>query len=106
MTHRVWIHVEVAYAPFGRQLVLGVRLEQGARVADAIGASGVLARHPEIDLKTASVGVFGRLAQLDTPLRDRDRVEIYRPIVADAREARRERARARKAARVRSGVRS
>lgn len=91
------MHVEVAYAPPGEQIVLCVRLSEGARVSDAIQASGILACHPQIDLATASVGIFGRLVRLDTPLRDRDRVEIYRPLVMDAKEGRRRRARERKA---------
>jgi putative ubiquitin-RnfH superfamily antitoxin RatB of RatAB toxin-antitoxin module len=97
------MRVEVAYAPPGEQIVVCVQLRQGARVADAIRASGILGQHPEVDLTSASVGVFGRPAQLDTLLRDRDRVEIYRPLVADAKEARRQRARE-KSGRVRSGT--
>lgn len=87
------ICVEVVYALPEEQMVSSVSLPEGSRVADAIHASGILASHPEIDLTTASVGVFGRLARLDTTLRDRDRVEVYRPLVADAKEARRRRAR-------------
>ena len=105
MTEGVWLRIDVAYARPGEQIVLSVRVQEGAQVADAIRVSGILASHPEIDLTTARVGVFGRVAQLDTPLRDRDRVEIYRPLVADAKEARRERAKERKAARRGSGAR-
>lgn len=98
------LYVEVAYAPPGEQMVLRVRLSEGARVFDAIQASGILERHPEIDLTRNRIGVFGRLVRLDTLLRDRDRVEIYRPLVADSKEARRRRARERKAARGRRGA--
>ena len=104
MMSGVCMRVEVAYAPPGEQIVVCVQVNQGARVADAVRASGILAHHPEIDLTSASVGVFGLPAQLDTLLRDRDRVEIYRPLVADAREARRRRARE-KAGKARSGTR-
>jgi uncharacterized protein len=105
MTQDGCIGVEVAYARPGEQIVLNVRVREGARIAEAIRASGILASHPEIDLTTASVGVFGRLAQFDTPLRDRDRVEIYRPLVADAKEVRRQRATERKSARRARGSR-
>lgn len=80
-----FIHVEVAYARPGEQIVLSLRLPEGARIGDAIRGSGILERCPEIELEAASIGIFGRLAPLETPLRDRDRVEIYRPLVAHAR---------------------
>jgi putative ubiquitin-RnfH superfamily antitoxin RatB of RatAB toxin-antitoxin module len=86
------IRVEVAYAPAGEQIVLCVLVPAVATVADAVRLSGILTRHPEIDVNAAAVGVFGRLARLDTPLHDRDRVEIYRPLEADAKAARRKRA--------------
>jgi putative ubiquitin-RnfH superfamily antitoxin RatB of RatAB toxin-antitoxin module len=105
MVQGVCICVDVAYALPRKQIVLSVSLQHGAQVADAIKASGILGTHPEIDLATASVGVFGRLVQLDTALRDQDRVEIYRPLVADAKTARRQRAQERKAARGGRGAR-
>jgi putative ubiquitin-RnfH superfamily antitoxin RatB of RatAB toxin-antitoxin module len=61
-------------------------------VQQAIEASGLAQKHPEIDLAKNKVGVYGKLAKLDTPLRDRDRVEIYRPLIADPKEVRRKRA--------------
>lgn len=60
---------------------------------DAIEASGILERFPEIDLDRQPVGVFGRHCRLQDPLRDGDRVEIYRPLIADPKEMRRRRAR-------------
>jgi putative ubiquitin-RnfH superfamily antitoxin RatB of RatAB toxin-antitoxin module len=99
------IRVEVAYALPGEQIVVCVEMSVGARVEDAIRASGILASCPDLDLRTACVGVFGRAVRLETPLRDRDRVEIYRPLVADAKEVRRQRARERMAARGKSGGR-
>lgn len=92
------IHVEVAYAPPGEQIVMCLRLPAGARVEDAVRGSGILDRCPEIDLDGASVGIFGRRVRLETPLSDRDRVEIYRPLVMHAREARRRRIREKRAA--------
>jgi len=86
------ILVEVAYAPPGKPMHRHLRVASGSTVGDAIHASGLLARCPEIDMNRNRVGIFGRLAQLDTPLRNGDRVEIYRPLRADPKEARRRRA--------------
>jgi len=71
-------------------------MEEGATVRMAIKASGVLQAFPEIDLARNRVGVYARLVTLDTPLRDGDRVEIYRPLRVDPKEARRMRAEARR----------
>jgi putative ubiquitin-RnfH superfamily antitoxin RatB of RatAB toxin-antitoxin module len=61
-------------------------------VRQAVEASGLLARHPQIDLSRNKLGIYARLITLETPLRDRDRVEIYRPLLADPKEVRRQRA--------------
>jgi hypothetical protein len=87
--------VEVVFALPLEQDCTMVELPDGARVRDAIARSGVAARHPTIDLSACRVGVWGRRAGLDEPLRDRDRVEIYRPLQADPKESRRQRARRR-----------
>ena len=84
--------VEVVYATPSRQARYPLRVAPGATVDDAIRASGVLADFPEIDLARNRVGVFGRLARPGQPLRDGDRVEIYRPRTADPKAARRLRA--------------
>ena len=86
------IHVEVVYATPARQEVVKLQLAFGCTIASALDASGLLQQFPEIDLATNKVGVFSRLAKMDTPLRDKDRVEIYRPLVADPKEARKKRA--------------
>jgi putative ubiquitin-RnfH superfamily antitoxin RatB of RatAB toxin-antitoxin module len=87
------ISVEVVYALAHQQPLLHVRLAEGATVEDAIRASGLLEAHPEIDLaKTNKVGIFSKLVKLDEKLRDRDRVEVYRPLIADPKEVRRKRA--------------
>ena len=86
------IEVEVVYALPSRQTLLTVQLPGGATVEDAIRRSGILERHPEIDLSRNQVGIFGHARKLDTPLRDHDRVEIYRPITCDPKAVRRERA--------------
>ena len=84
--------VQVVYALPGAQEVVQIELEQGAPVEQAINASGIPARHPEIDLKTQRIGVWGRPVTLATGVRDRDRVEIYRALSADPKQARRRRA--------------
>jgi putative ubiquitin-RnfH superfamily antitoxin RatB of RatAB toxin-antitoxin module len=86
------IRVEVAYARPGRSILRTLRLAPGSTVGEAIGASGLLAQCPEIDMNRNCVGIFGRLARLGTPLRDGDRVEIYRPLRANPKETRRRRA--------------
>jgi len=86
------INVEVVYALPARQALLRVRLAEGATVEDAIRASGVLEAFPEIDLTRNKVGIFSKLVKLDEKVRDRDRVEIYRPLIADPKEVRRKRA--------------
>jgi putative ubiquitin-RnfH superfamily antitoxin RatB of RatAB toxin-antitoxin module len=83
------IEVEVAYARPDEQVILTVPLGAGACIQDAIEASGILARFPEIDLAQNAVGVFGKVKRLDTPLQTGDRVEIYRPLLADPKEVRR-----------------
>ncbi len=84
--------VEVAYATPTRQEVTEVSVRPGATVEQVIRASGMLARFPEIDLTRQRVGIFGETARLQDAVRNGDRVEIYRPLVADPKEARRVRA--------------
>ena len=86
------IDIEVVYALPDEQLLLKKSVPDGTTVADAIKASGVLGKHPEIDLDKNKLGIFGKLTKPDTVLRDKDRVEIYRPLIADPKEVRRRRA--------------
>ncbi len=86
------IQVEVAYALPDEQIVRVVEGEPGMTVEQAIQASGILDAHPEIDLSRNKVGVFGKAAKLDAVLYPGDRVEIYRPLIADPKEARKKRA--------------
>lgn len=86
------IHVEVVYALPGQQPLLQVRLAEGATVEEAIRASGILDAIPEIDLATNKVGIFSKLVKLGESVRDKDRVEIYRPLIANPKEVRRKRA--------------
>lgn len=86
------IRVEVIYALAATQELVPVVLGQGATVQEAIEKSGILTKHPEIDLKKNKLGIFAKLSKPDTVLRDRDRVEIYRPLIADPKEVRKQRA--------------
>ena len=85
------LRVEVVYALPDSQHVLSVSLAPGATVADAIKASGICAQHPEIDFARQAVGIFGRRVRLNQRLRQDDRVEIYRALVADPKMSRRQR---------------
>jgi hypothetical protein len=85
-------HVEVAYAAPQEQSVVALTLPAGSTVGEAITRSGLLARFPEIDLGQNRVGVFGVLADLNDRLEDGARVEIYRPLIANPKEVRRQRA--------------
>ncbi|ENO93257.1 hypothetical protein C662_08390 [Thauera sp. 28] len=87
------INVEVVYALPQRQELVELRLPEGATVREAIEASGLLAKYPDIELdKKNKLGVFAKLVKADTELRDRDRVEIYRPLIADPKAVRKKRA--------------
>ncbi len=87
-----YLHVSVAYVGENDRILCRIEGRAGIRVQEAIEQSGVLSRCPEIDLAVNKVGIFGRLVRLDRPLEDGDRVEIYRPLIADPKEARRRRA--------------
>ena len=87
------INVEVTYALPQRQELVSVRLQEGACVRDAVEASGLLQKYPEIDINGANkLGIYAKLAKPDAVLRDRDRVEIYRPLIADPKAVRKKRA--------------
>ena len=84
------ISVEVVFALADAQALVAVTLLDGAVVGDAIEQSGIAARFPEIDLGDLPVGVWGHVVDRDTRLNDGDRVEIYRQLDIDPREARRQ----------------
>jgi putative ubiquitin-RnfH superfamily antitoxin RatB of RatAB toxin-antitoxin module len=87
------INVEVTYAHPHRYELVKLVLPEGATVEEAVRASGLLGKYPDIDLDGANkVGVYAKLSKLDAPLRDRDRVEIYRPLIADPKAVRKKRA--------------
>lgn len=83
------LRVEVVYALPERQWLVAVSLPASATARQAVAASGLLQQHPDIDLDRAALGVFGAVVTHDQILRDGDRVEIYRPLRIDPREARR-----------------
>lgn len=87
-----WIDVEVVYAERARQWLVPLRVAAGTTAMAAIEASGLRLRIPGLDVDPGAIGVFGRVVPPETPLRDGDRVEIYRPLVADPKAMRRARA--------------
>ena len=89
---RAVIQVQVCYLRPESHFTQELTVAEGATLEQAIYASGVLQQAPEIDLAACRTGVYGKLRPLDTVLRERDRVEIYRPLIADPKEARRRRA--------------
>ena len=86
------IRVEVAYARPEEQTIISVEIPEGATLEQAIVKSRIQERFPEIQIQIAKVGVFGKLGKLSTTLRAGDRVEIYRPLIADPKEVRKQRA--------------
>ncbi|PLR36744.1 RnfH family protein [Chimaeribacter californicus] len=86
------IRVEVVYALPERQYLRSVTLEEGSSVEQAIMASGILEQRTEIDLTINKVGIYSRPVKLGDQVSEGDRVEIYRPLIADPKELRRQRA--------------
>ncbi len=86
------IEVEVAYALPHEQVILTSVISEGGTVEEAIKHSGILVCYPEIDMAVNKLGVFGKMAKMATVLRVGDRVEIYRPLIADPKVVRRQRA--------------
>ena len=84
--------VEVAYALSDKQSLISLEVEEGTTIKEAIEASGVLDTYNQIDLTRDKVGIFSKFARLDTVLREKDRIEIYRPLIADPKKVRKERA--------------
>jgi putative ubiquitin-RnfH superfamily antitoxin RatB of RatAB toxin-antitoxin module len=86
------ISIEVAYALPDRQALLEVVIEQGTTVEQAIKASGIIKRFPQIDLSKDKVGIWNRTCKLSDEPKKGDRIEVYRPLIADPKEVRRRRA--------------
>ncbi|RUO79535.1 RnfH family protein [Pseudidiomarina taiwanensis] len=86
------IHIEVAYATPERQQIIPLRVASTTTVAEAIDASGIIRSFPEIDLTEQKVGIWSKAVKLEQTVRDGDRIEIYRPLIADPKAVRRKRA--------------
>jgi len=86
------LKVEVCYALPEKQVMIPVSLPEGATLLQAVEASGILEKYSEIDPAKNKFGIYAKLSRPDTLLRDRDRVEIYRPLIADPKEVRKQRA--------------
>lgn len=85
------MNVGVCYAEAERQLWLKLEVPDGSTVQEAIELSGVLKQYPNIDLGKQKVGIFGKFAKLDAPVKEGDRVEIYRQITCDPAQVKRRR---------------
>ncbi|MBC3916206.1 RnfH family protein [Undibacterium sp. CY18W] len=92
MADQASMAVQVCYASTSTISLLDVLVDPQATLIQVIQQSGIMQLHPEIDVNIFKVGVFGKLKTLDAHLHPGDRVEIYRPLVADPMEARRRRA--------------
>ena len=86
------ILVEIAYALPEEQVIISVKVPSKSDVKQAIEKSGIQKKFPGIDLSKNKVGIFGKKTTLDHLLKDRDRIEIYRPLILDPKEMRRKRA--------------
>jgi hypothetical protein len=84
--------IEVAYALENKQTLLSLDVAEGTTLRQAIECSGILDIYPQIDLSKDITGIFGKIAKLDTVLREKDRVEVYRPLIADPKQVRKDRA--------------
>ncbi len=92
MVQNETINVELIYIEPNSQNSLKLDLIKGTNIKQAIQGSGLLERFPEIDLNVNKVGIFSKIKMPDTVLQAGDRIEVYRPLLADPKEARRERA--------------
>lgn len=86
------ISIEVAYAMPDKQTLLNLQVKQGTTLIEAIRQSGILEQYPEINLDQSKFGIYSKISPPDTVLREKDRVEIYRELIADPKESRRKRA--------------
>jgi uncharacterized protein len=88
------IRIEIVYAQEQQAIIKALRMAPGAQLADALAAAAGAAEFSGVDMANAPVGIFGRLARRDQELKDGDRIEIYRPLKQEPKEARRARSRA------------
>jgi uncharacterized protein len=92
MEHVKMILIEVAYALPQEQKIISLEVEEGCSIETAIDRSGILLLFPEIDLSKQKVGVFSKVKKISETVHEGDRIEIYRPLLIDPKEARRKRA--------------
>lgn len=97
------MRISVAIALADRQEVIELDLARGSTVADAVAAAGIAARYPGLDLGSVRLGIWSRAVEAGAQLREGDRVEVYRRLKADPKDARRARARIRTSPRSRNG---
>ncbi|WP_235584471.1 RnfH family protein [Massilia sp. MS-15] len=97
------LHISVCYASANGEFLRPLTVAPGTTIGQAIEMSGVLEAYPDINLTTQPVGIYAKKKTLDTVLRERNRIEIYRPLVADPKESRRKRAARREGAPGRTG---
>lgn len=86
------INIEVVYGLPQEQTLLKVQVPSGTSLGEGVKLSGIMDKYPEIDLDKGKFGIFGKLSKTDTELREQDRIEIYRPLLADPKEVRKRRA--------------
>jgi putative ubiquitin-RnfH superfamily antitoxin RatB of RatAB toxin-antitoxin module len=86
------LNIEIVYALPHKVDLIRLKLPHGCSLQQALEVSGLMQKYPEIDLKGGRFGIYGKLCNPNTLLRDQDRVEIYRPLLADPKEVRRRRA--------------
>ena len=86
------VHVSLCYATPDTEILRELSVPPGTTIGQAIAALGVLPGLPQLDLAAHPVGIFGKQRPLDTVLREHDRIELYRPLVADPKDSRRRRA--------------
>jgi putative ubiquitin-RnfH superfamily antitoxin RatB of RatAB toxin-antitoxin module len=86
------ITVEVSYALPNEQVLLSLEVPADCIVEEAVKRSGILERFPQIDINTDKMGIFGKICKSNAKLRNKDRIEIYRKLIADPKESRRQQA--------------
>lgn len=83
------VNIEIAYGTAEKQILLTMQVAEGTTARQAVLSSAVKQHFPEADLQNSPLGIFGKRVKDDTLLRDKDRIEIYRPLLIDPKEARR-----------------
>ena len=86
------LEIEIVYGLADRQVLKSMTVAEGTTVREAALKSGLEVEFPKLDLQQAPLGIFGKAVKDETVLRDSDRIEVYRPLLIDPKEARRKRA--------------